>query len=457
MKEFFEAFKALRHAPRALWLVIFAFSLDGMAYFGTLPLMKPYLHADIGIRPELASTWVSFFTAALTLLMIFVGRPAEEKFGIRNGVLVAMVTIILGRGLYGGAPFFGGQGTLLVALAIMALGEAVLQPVAYSAVKAYTNEKNGAMGYAMLYAFMNLGSALIGPVSAEVRTTFDVKHAAGTTALSGFNAVNWVCFGVTVGTTVVFGLLMNKQVESNVVRVIRAEPNASATVSGPSPFKDVRFLFFIFALLPVRTLFAHQWLTMPEYVLRTYDESVTSRMEWFVDSINPIVIFLGVPVLTALTKRFHVLTMMIVGSSVSACATFLLCFGEHTSMLVAYFVVFSIGEALWSSRFLEYTAELAPEGRVAQYMGVANLPWFVAKVTTGLYSGFVLEHFVPKDGAKNASAMWLLYGLVAIVSPVLLIAARRWVLAGMHRPAHAAADGAAAAPPGAAATDERVA
>src|SRR5205823_8868756 len=181
---------------------------------------------------------------------------------------------------------------------------------------------------------------------------------------------------------------------------------------------DPRFLFFIFMLLPVRTLFAHQWLTMPEYVLRSYDQSVADKMEWLVDSLNPIIIFVGVPTLTALTKRFHVYTMMIIGTLVSAVATFLLCGGPHVTMLIGYFFVFSIGEALWSSRFLEYAAELAPEGRTAQYMGVANLPWFVAKTTTGFYSGFILERFCPKVGPQNTEMMWLIYGVIAMATPI---------------------------------------
>jgi MFS family permease len=170
---------------------------------------------------------------------------------------------------------------------------------------------------------------------------------------------------------------------------------------------------------------------MPEYVLRSYPHDVADRMEWLVDSINPLVIFFGVPTLTALTKRFHVLTMMIVGSLVSAASTFLLVSGPHTSLLIAYFVIFSVGEALWSSRFYEYAAELAPEGRVTEYMGVASLPWFVAKATTGFYSGYLLEVFVPKDGPKNAGTMWLIYGCIAMLSPMSLLLARKWVRSGM--------------------------
>lgn len=433
MKDFLEAFKALRGAPRALWLVIFAFSLESMAYFGILPLMKPYLGQDIGITPGLASTWVSVFTGALTLVMLFVGKPAEDRLGIRKGILVALALIIVGRAVYSSAPFAGGAVGIAVSLLIVALGEGILQPIAYAGVKKYTTEKNGAMGYAVLYAFFNLGAALIGPVSASVRTGFDARHKAGTSALSGFNAVNWTCLGLTVITVLAFGLLMTRKAEANVVRRIESGGGKAVAGATRSPFRDARFMFFIFMLLPVRTLFAHQWLTMPEYVLRAYPKEVGDRMEWLVDSVNPIIIFFGVPLLTALTKRVHVLTMMIVGSAVSATATFLLCGGPNTGMLIGYFFVFSVGEALWSSRFLEYASELAPPGRTAQYMGIANLPWFVAKTTTGFYSGWILERFCPKDGPQNTGTMWMIYGLIALASPLGLMLARKWVLGGMGR------------------------
>ncbi|HVH44339.1 MAG TPA: hypothetical protein VM925_18430, partial [Labilithrix sp.] len=333
--------------------------------------------------------------------------------------------------------------------AFAALGEGILQPVAYAGVKKYTSEKTGSMGFALLYAGLNFGAMLIGPISAQVRTSFDGPYKAGHSALSGFNAVNWVCVGVTAATLLVFVLFMTKRIEAQVVRGSEVESAVNENAAyrdnakkpppapGKSPFMDARFLFFIFALLPVRTLFAHQWLTMPEYVLRSYPHEVADRMEWLVDSVNPLIIFLGVPTITALTKRFHVLTMMIIGSLVSATATFLLVPGPHTGMLITYFVVFSIGEALWSSRFMEYAAELAPEGRVAQYMGVASLPWFVAKTTTGFYSGALLEHFVPKDGPKSTGTLWLIYGLIAMLSPLSLILARKWVRAGLDAKAPA--------------------
>jgi proton-dependent oligopeptide transporter, POT family len=441
VKEFIEAFKALRHAPRALWLVIFVFAFDAMAYFGILSLMKPFLTQDIGISPGWASVWVSIFTCALTAVMLVVGKPTEGYLGIRKSIILALLLCLGGRLVYSSAPFLGGAVLLAVSLAVIALGEGILQPVVYAAVKRYTTEKTSSMGFALLYSGMNFGAMLAGPVSAKVRTSFDVPYKAGASKLSGFNAVNWVLVGVTLLTMVVFALLMTKKAETQVVRgeadapkddaAYRDNAKPPAKVAGKSPFKDARFLFFIFALLPVRTLFAHQWLTMPDYVLRSYPHEIADRMEYLVESVNPLLIFLGVPTIAALTKRFHVLTMMIVGSLVSAAATFLLVPGPNTAMLIAYFVVWSIGEALWSSRFLEYAADLAPEGRVAEYMGVANIPWFVAKMTTGFYSGVMLEHFAPKEGPQSTGTMWLIYGLIAMASPISLIVASRWLRSGM--------------------------
>jgi MFS family permease len=166
-------------------------------------------------------------------------------------------------------------------------------------------------------------------------------------------------------------------------------------------------------------------------------------MEWLVNWINPLIIFVGVPLATVLTRRFHVYTMMVVGSLVSAAPTFLLCFGPNLKLLIGYFFLFSIGEALWSARFLEYASELAPPGRVAQYMGLAQIPWLLAKGTTGLYSGYLLATFCPPNTPANqmhTGTLWLIYASIAMTSPIGLWLARNWVQRGLHQPEHQAGD-----------------
>lgn len=457
MKELLDAFRALRGAPRGFWLVLFAFSVDAMAYFGALTLMHEFLHQDLGIRDVWAGPIVSCFTGAVTLFMLWPGGRAERR-GVRRGVLWALAACLVGRAVTAAAPLFAGGGgaaaaasspsaarllALGLGLGLVALGEGVLQPVAYAGVKRFTDAKTSAMGYALLYAAMNLTIVIMGVVSPLVRVPQEARHAAGASPISGVAMVGWTCVGITALCLVVYALASRGEREDGAPGgppelTSAAAPAAPAAPPGTSPLRDTRFLFFVFVLLPVRTLFAHQWLTLPTYVLRAYPAGVADRMEWIVNWINPGVIFFGVPIVTALTKKYPVYRMMILGTLVSALPTFLLCLGPTLTNLVTYLVVFSIGEALWSSRFLEYTAELAPEGRVAAYMGVANFPWFLAKTTTGLYSGAMLEAFCPEGGPQRTEILWTVYGLVALATPVGLVLGKSWVERGAAPSAAAA-------------------
>lgn len=462
------AFADLRRLPLGFWIIIFTFMIEGMGYFGMLVLMNSYLTRDLGIPDGWASIYVSLFTMLVTLFMLGAGSYAES-FGLRKAIVAALVISVLGRGLFAAIPSIGAASPAVLAggaLLVMALGAAIIQPVCYSGIKQYTDEKTNSMGYGLIYAMMNGGIVVVGALSAWIRPgvqdLLDARAAAASQpaaadpaaadpvvtwlagwAGSGIQAVNWACTGITFLVMVGFLLVMTPRVERNKIRPDPAEqmraqdkrPLGSklAAYFREGPFTNVRFIFFIFMLLPVRTLFAHQWLTMPEYILRAYEKGVGDRMEWLVNWINPAIIFFGVPIATALTRRINVYTMMIVGTFISAAPTFLLCAGPSLELLIAYFVLFSIGEALWSARFYEYASELAPPGRLAQYMGLANIPWLLAKGTTGFYSGLMLQNYCPADVPAEqlqTGTLWFVYGCIAMISPIGLVLARRWVMGG---------------------------
>ena len=473
--DFAASFTSLFRLPRAFWLVIAAFVVDVAAYFGVLTLMSGYLSTELHWGDVRAGLTVSLFTMAVTLFMLGAGSFAEG-FGLRRAILAALVMAVAGRAIFSAVPGWSGPVAVVAvigSLLVVAMAEAILQPVCYSGVKQYTDERTNSMGYALIYAIMNLCVVGIGTLSAWIRPSvqalkdgrgegIDPGMVIGGLARisgSGMQAVNWACTGVTVLILLVFAVLMTRKAEAAKLRPDTAE-ELRANDTRPwtarlrsyfseGPFRNARFLFFIFMLLPVRTLFAHQWLTFPQYILRAYDQGVADHMEWLVNWINPAVIFIGVPVATALTRRVNVYTMMITGSLVSAAPTFLLCGGPDLTRLITYFVIFSIGEALWSARFLEYASELAPPGRVSQYMGLASVPWLLAKGTTGFYSGAMLAHFCPAGVPPTelrTGTMWFVYGCIALASPLGLWLARPWVMKGMARspgmtPADATVDG----------------
>ncbi len=197
------------------------------------------------------------------------------------------------------------------------------------------------------------------------------------------------------------------------------------------PFRDIRFTFFIFILIPVQTLFAHNWLTLPYYLDRAFAGSVVSEYFEIFSNINPILIFILAPLVAGLTAKADVYKMMIYGTFVMAVPTFLLTLGPNMYLFLLYVFIMTVGEAMWQPRFLQWIAEVAPKNKVGLYMGVGQFPWFLTKVITGFYSGWFLMKYCPlgvSPSEMNTETMWLIYGVIAVLSPIGLVLAKNWMM-----------------------------
>ncbi len=408
----------MTRASRAYWLVNLVNFGDGIAYFGILNLLTLFIHDQLGLTDQMTGVAVSMFTGAVTLFMFF-GGFVSDRLGVRKALMVSVLLLLVGRIFLTSSPLFDASGIMLwTSLALMALGTGVLQPSLYAGAKEFSDPRTSAISYSLIYAIMNFGIVIESYVSPFIRES------------GGIESVFWTMAAVNGVVLLAILLLFTRKVEDHdrVVH-IKLEPSERQTLSQKLrslPILDSRFMAFIFVLLPVRTMFAHQWLTMPHYIMRCFPDAVGARYEWF-QGLNPLIITFAVPLVAAMTRKVNVISMMIVGTVVSALSTFILATTPDVTLLITYILVFSLGEAIWSSRFFEYVAELAPAGQVGAYMGLAGIPWFLAKFTTGLYSGTMLELFIPEQGAQDSGTLWAIYGLIALASPIGLLLIRRWI------------------------------
>lgn len=465
-REIIEPFVNVVKAPRALWGINLVNLFEGMCYFGILTLLAMYFNQNVGLDDARAGWIVGAFTGGITLAMFFFGELAD-RWGVRVALILALALMFLGRILLTSAGSFGGSGmwspvffASAGGLLLVILGYGMFQPASYSAIRQFTTKETAAMGYAMLYALMNLGGFLPGIISPPIRNAF------------GITGIFWVYTAFTLISMFAIIILLTKKTvlaaqfaanpekeqkqKAKKVKVandilfeqwLQKDPERAGRSGSFSffvfrmgrwlndhplqwlrehPLRDVRFAFFIFILIPVQTLFAHQWLTMPQYVDRAFPGFVSQNMETFVN-LNPILIFVLTPMVAAFTSKVNVYKMMILGTLVMAIPTFLLATGPNVIVLLAYILLMSVGEAMWQPRFLQLAAELAPEGKTGQYMGIAQFPWFLTKLVTSTYSGYMLSHYCPKGGAQNTETMWLIYGLVALISPIALFLAKDWI------------------------------
>lgn len=413
------------------------------------------------------------------------------SFMLIGRVLLAAAPEIGTTGIWNSAHIFAMLGILGIIL-----GYGIFQPACYAGVKQLTNEKTSAMGYAMLYGLMNLGGFLPGIISPPVRRIFDItgvfwvyvfltvvgigivyfiitkkamktaldenkeegKEATGEEDESqGFKVfVEAFKQKVVEKKTIVFRLtfilaafiIIAALKEFNVIDFGSSSSNAiwkaivdinwyiAVVLIGLSfaiyIITDARFTYFVFILIFVQTLFAHNWLTIPQYTSRAFEGFVSENFEFFVN-LNPIIIFILTPMVAALTAKKNTYNMMIIGTFVMAAPTFILAIGPTFETLMAYLIIMTIGEAMWQPRFLQWVAEIAPKSMTGIYMGIGQFPWFLTKVITSLYSGWFLIHYCPADtppSEMNTQMMWLIYGVIAMVSPVGLLLAKGWMVKG---------------------------
>ncbi len=484
-KEIVQPFLDLLDAPRALWGINLSYLLEGMAYFGILGYLAIHFSDHIFLKdtyfvalllrdpdrfaqfffmePDIWShRMVLVLTAGITISMFFLGTLAD-RYGIRKTLIASFVCLFVGRLLISGAPgLFAPAGlwsplhmmTMAGILAVV-IGYGMYQPAAYAGVRKFTSNKTSAMGFAMLYALMNMGGYI---------PTFAFLLRDEQFAGIGITGVFWVYTCVTLASLFATAVILTGVVEKKAIERAKREreleaaeaataqseseaPQAEDTREAMSeaaaapprglparmahwlkhhPLGDLRFTFFIFALIPVQTLYTYNWLVLPQYISRAYTGWVGDKFE-IAANFNPLLIFIFVPIVTALTQKKKVYNMMITGTFIMAAPAFLLALGTNAYLLFGYLLLMTIGEALWQPRFFQYAVEIAPEGRTGEYMGVAQLPWFLTKVIAPLYTGHMMATYCPADPPRDPETMWLIFGSIALISPALLVIAKGWL------------------------------
>lgn len=508
-REIIDPFINLTRTSRALKGVFVPYVLEGMCYFGILGYLamhfSDYIFKDVENPDIWSHNMVMVLTAGITLSQLALGFVCD-KWGVRRALLFGLSLLLTGRvlmsaaatsfGLEPAGPWSALHLWTMAGIVIIAIGYGMYQPAAYTAVKQFTTAKTATMGFAMLYALMNLGGWL--PTFAFLARDDEPWEIAGLSIPClglGIPGMFWIYTGFTLlAMLVTFFILTRKTVAATIAANTKEEKEekkeeeaevvveekhrrvpkhfwliliafegiilwrvplpynfyiAAGLIIAPAlvymflpqkmkwgfklwlanhPLADSKFAFFIFIVMFVQTLFTYNWLVLPQYLERTFTDSWIGEKFEIVANFNPILIFVLAPIIAVLSRKAKVYNMMVAGTFVMAAPAFLLAIGANPVTLFGYIFIMTIGEAMWQPRFMQYAAEIAPEGRTGQYMGVASFPWFLTKVLAPLLlTGWMMEKYCPSEGELSTRTMWLIFGCIAMVSPIGLLLAKPWV------------------------------
>jgi hypothetical protein len=479
--------RGLKGSPRELYLLFFTKVTEYSAYGAANLAFVLYLSNDIGYTDVQAGAYIGFWSMGLTVLTMLVGAICDA-IGIKATLLLGCYALLLSRGLM---PFLGDiTSVTLLGFVPLAFGIAVTGPVLSVGIKRYTNKAGAALGFGLFYTLMNVGWAIGAWIFDVVRGFMGEKGTMSVLGadLSTYEVIIGLGFLLTIPDLFAISLMRHnvERTEEGVVIHPREKAKGEGFMERfTSSFKKgtadtVNVILEVFTQRPfwifigligvtvfVRLTFYHFHYTFPKYGIRLFGEGV--KIGSIFGVLNPLLIIFLVPLIASVTQNVRSYWMLLLGSSISTASVFLVVvdpqlfapladtwFGRVVFewwlevptpdripfylSLVTFIFVFTIGEAIWSPRLMQFTAEIAPKGKEGSYIALSALPGFLSKFIAGPMSGWLVATYTPEraESYPEHYMVWVWIGGMAVLTPLGLLAFRSHYRAAELRAAAAA-------------------
>ena len=467
-------FAVLKGAARELWLTFAMKFLNYAAYAVTNFTLKLWLSHEFGFSDQLALRIVFGWAVLMTMVTLLVG-PLTDAIGLRRAFFLGIWVCLLARVvmIFSSAPWIA----VIFGMFPLAVGEALGTPVLVAAVRKYSTTQQRSISFSLSYMILNVGSFVAVYLFDLVRLHLG-EHGHLTMPWGGsittYRALFLVSFGINLlMLPVAAGIRRGVEVTdagleiippavktagANFLQLIFRSVGDSAretvrifgTLFQERPF--YRLLAFLVLIAFLKLIFMQMYYVFPEFGIRELGEGAPVGKLW---GINALLIIVLVPIVGALTQRFPAYGMVTLGGVISAASVYIMAlparwfqplaegvFGQwlghyylgltgavhpYYMMIAVYVIVLSFGEAFYSPRVYEYASAIAPKGQEASYGALSYVPFLLAKLLIGTFSGTLLATYCPAVGERHSGTMWLFVALTATVAPVGLIALRRFI------------------------------
>lgn len=420
-----ESFGSLAGCPRELWLVYLLKFLESYGYFSISMLLVLYLSDEFGLSDMQAGTIYGLF-GAFTGLASFLMGFVIDSLGVRASLIAGFTIMTAARFLL--ATTTSLVVVKLVLFVMMPIGGSLGIPVLSMGIKRYTTSRNRGFAFGVFYAVMNVAALLSGLMI----DLMEIKFSSGLTIDGMYYSprrliiLSGMVLSFIGGLTALFFREIkvgegSGEVQAMVVKPVTPWQIASEVTQMPHFW---RFLGITVICINLKMIFRYMDAVLPSYLVREFGSYVPKGSIY---SINPAMIIVLVPLISALTTEYLHFDMIHFGSYISGMSALPLALSTSIPAAITFVVILSLGEAIWSPRFYDLTVSMAPEGREGTFVAMGAAPLFFAKFPVGLMSGYLLETYCPKEGERSSHTMWLIIWGTTMCSPIFLSVCQRWL------------------------------
>ncbi|OEU17841.1 MFS general substrate transporter [Fragilariopsis cylindrus CCMP1102] len=415
-----DGFTSLQNSPSELYKVYFLKFLDSYSYFSFSIILTLFLSDHFDYTDIEAGTIYGVWGMMITVYGFLTGFIVDN-LGVSKSLKIGYGLSLIARI---GILFCISKWWLLFHLYFtLPLGNCMGIPVLMTGIRRYTTTQNRALNnnsHSHLTNGDGDGIILQEAISSPSSKKFITAPGTGTTITTNGNGN---------------GDNNGGRGESNNVTIFQPKTGSPykilSDVFHSSSFR--RYLVVILIMINVRQIFRHLDATWPKYMIREFGPNVAKGTIY---AINPILIIILVPIISATTAHIDPLVMIHYGSYISAISVFFLVLSTSIWSSICFIIVLSIGEATWSPRLNDYTVSVSEEGREGTYMALSSAPLFLAKLPVGILSGVLLQKYCPETleageagevVQRHSRIMWFIIGSLTATSPILLTCCWKYV------------------------------
>jgi MFS transporter, DHA1 family, multidrug resistance protein len=365
--------------------------------------VAPLLALALSVHEHFSTVQIGSILTVMAICqqgLTFLFGIAGDRCGVNQVLLAGIAARIVGYGLMAGATRYG---QFLAAGALVGVGGALFTPAskAVIALRA-TDARTRADGFALRSVALNAGAAL-GPL-------------VGAAVFSAFR----IAFVLAAGTYVLLLVAFLTYARGSIPRQAGVGTIRAQTIG---PLVDRRLLRLTASTIGFWLLYTQFTFTIPLYARATLHAGGGVGLLYTLNAI--VVILLQVAALRWATQRFSQEATLAFGTALVACAFGLLAFPPSIALLIAFGVVFSIGELLVVPTIDSLASDLAPAGATAAYLGFVALGWGGGSLLGNLGGGaaYALAGRAASDGAFWGGCCAI--GLISAAAALGLGRARR--------------------------------
>lgn len=382
--------------PRAFWIANSMELFERWAWYGMFLVLPLYLTGSTETGAlGFSQAQKGLLTGTVVMILYFlptITGAIADRYGYKKILVISYLILITGYYLMGTVRSYTAMWFVFLYLG---LGAGLFKPVISATIRKSTTEKTSSIGFGIFYMIVNIG-AFVGPVFA-----------------SKLREISWnmvfIQASAVIGINMVLLLLFFKEPaaerskESLPKSILHILKNIGKALS------DLKLFIFLIIIIGFWAMYNQLFYTLPVFIDQWLD---TSPIYNLLDSLSPslaaaigtgyrtiapemitnidafyIVVFQVM--VSGLVMKFKPLNTMLAGILICSVGIALWFITLNPFFLFLTILIFAFGEMASSPKILEYIGRIAPEDKVALYMGCYFIPMAGGNFLAGILSGNV--------------------------------------------------------------------